>query len=69
MSEKKFQFVIVAGGTEKTTVVLVQRVRVLEADTWFSFPESLQALEHHKEITELSAIKCAIKVLKARGAV
>lgn len=67
MSGTKYQFYLAAEGVEKTTVVVVKRIRAYDDETWFSFPEDSQKIECHKAILELGPIKSAVKVLRSRG--
>lgn len=67
MTSIKCQFYLVAEGVEKTTTVVIKRVRLFSDDTWFIFPEDLQKLSHHKSLLELSPLKSALAVLKNRG--
>ncbi|KAF6211294.1 hypothetical protein GE061_014411 [Apolygus lucorum] len=52
---------------EKTTVIKLKAIRAVDEETWYGFPEELQALSHHKKLTELTPIKNAISSIKARG--
>ncbi|KAK7584084.1 hypothetical protein V9T40_006737 [Parthenolecanium corni] len=67
MTSAKFQFFLLAEGTDKTTSVVLKRIRSFDNETWFSFPEEYQKLAHHKSLMEIAPIKGATSVLKARG--
>lgn len=58
---------VVSPSDPKTTVVQIQRVRTLDEDTWFSFPESSNSPSSHSKLVELSSMKSTIKALKSRG--
>jgi len=66
----KLQFFVaaVASPTDpKTTMIQIRRVRTLDEETWFSFPESSSAPASHPKPVELPSMKSAIKALKNRG--
>lgn len=67
MSTTKYQFFLRAEGSDKTTNILVKRVRAYDEDIWYTFPDEFQKLDVHKALAELGPIKSAIKSLKSRG--
>lgn len=63
----KFQFYILNDGDGKNTFASLKRIRSMEDEKWFSFPEEYQKLSHHELLVKLPAIKSALAVLKTRG--
>ncbi|BES88820.1 Hypothetical protein NTJ_15625 [Nesidiocoris tenuis] len=66
----KYQLYIVAEASttgEKTTVLKLKRIRSASEEIWYRFPDDLQGLASHKNITELPPVKSAINSIKARG--
>ena len=66
MAKTLFQFFLTGGGTDKTTIVMVQRVRAKkdDDDPWYSIPREWSDVAHHPEIAALKPVKTAIATLK-----
>lgn len=56
-----------ADSTGKTTSVMIRRIRLMDAETWYIFPEEYQKLSNHPQLALLSPVKAAASVLKTRG--
>lgn len=63
----RLQFFIMAEGMDKTTSVMVKRVRELGDEAWHVFPDDCQRVAFHKKLLELGPIKGAVNSLRARG--
>ena len=63
------QFYIRSGASAdgKTTVLLVERIRMEDSDDWFVFPPEYQTLALHKHILEMSPIKRVKNSLTTRN--
>ncbi len=71
MSEKKFQFFLLAEEADKqtkTTVVNLKRIRVFGGDIWFRIPIEYQRVTtHHNALTAIGPVKSAMNVITKRG--
>lgn len=66
----RYQLYLVADATDsigKTTAIMVRRIRVLDGNIWYVFPEELQKISNHSQLAALASVKSAISVLKTRG--
>jgi len=46
---------------------MIQRIRVIGDENWYSFPENLQLKEKHSKLIQIPAMKTGLNALKARG--
>lgn len=63
----KCQVLLVADGADKTTYISVRRIRVLDEENWYAFPEELQKITLHKSLAELPSVKSAVTSIRTRG--
>lgn len=63
----KFQFYCCLDGSDKTTIPMIKRVRKINEETWFGFPEELQKASAHSDLLKLPIVKNAFASMKSRG--
>ncbi|XKL63968.1 hypothetical protein PGB90_006332 [Kerria lacca] len=64
----RLQFHICAEGVDKTTLVVIKKIRKFQEPTvWYLFPDDCQKISSHKFLLEILIFKAAVSSLKSRG--
>lgn len=63
----KFQFYMNVDGKDKDNYIALCRIRSMDSDCWFVFPEEYHKLSNHEELAKMAPIKSVVSVLKTRG--